>query len=116
MLIEALPEWIILNLNVYGLILIGYLVERKFVSRISLFANSIAINTFFLSRRYIFDTYPILQLYADIGLIWGLIGIFKYYEYFHNRNYSGLPKWFYNIGWLWSSIVVGILLLFLQAS
>jgi len=114
MLINILPNWILFNLSIYGMIIIGYLVERKFVSRISLFANSLALNSFFFQRRDILNIHPILPLYVDLGLIWGVIGIFKYYEYFHGHNYKPLPKWYYKIGWLYSSISVALLLLFLQ--
>lgn len=81
MLIDILPQWVILNLNIYGLILIGYLVERKFVSRPALFANAIALNSFFIDKRYLLTSYPILEFYVDLGLIWGVIAILKYAQY-----------------------------------
>jgi len=114
MLIDILPNWLLLNLSVYGMILIGYLVERRFVSRISLFANSLALGSFFVQRRDLLNVHPLLPLYVDLGLIWGLIGVYKYWEYFNSRSYKPLPKWYYDVGWLYSSITVAVLLLILQ--
>lgn len=109
-----------------ALVLIGYLVERRYVGRLALFSNAIAINLHFY---LIHTTNHFLITYGDIALIFGSIGIIWYIywrvtleEYCYEGdgqvhldtgdNYRPLPQWFYKIGFLFSSVVVGLLILF----
>jgi len=103
MILELAPEWAIANIGAASLILLGYLAEKKFVSRISIFANGIALNINYLPFSKILPFY--LGLYLDAGLLLALASVISY------ASNTTMPKWFYQLGWLYSSVAAGLLIL-----
>lgn len=103
MLVELLPEFFIVNLGIFGLIITGFLVEKHYVSRPAMFANGIALNI----HVYEFLMPPEwLLLYADVGIVVSGIAIFSY------ATETKLPEGYYNIIWYtYSSIAVGVVIL-----
>ncbi|MFC7115851.1 hypothetical protein ACFQH2_14070 [Natronoarchaeum sp. GCM10025703] len=99
MLIESLPEFLIVHLGVFGLIITGFLVEKHYVSRPAMFANGIALNV----HVYEFPMPPEwLILYADVGIAVSVIAILSY------AMEVRLPEGYYNVIWYtYSSIAVG---------
>lgn len=85
-----------------SLVIIGHLVEKVYVGRITIFANTIALNLFFHSV----NVTEILGWYLNIGLIWGVIGLLAYFAR------KRLPNWYYKVGLIYSSIPVGAILLY----
>jgi len=104
MLVESLPDFYVVNMGVFGLIITGFLVEKHYVSRPAMFANGIALNV----HVYQLPMPPELLLtYADIGIIVSAIGIFSY-----ATEYT-LPEGYYTIVWhTYSSVVVAGVILF----
>jgi hypothetical protein len=97
MLTENLPPGIAFALPQLGLIFVGALIERHYVSRVNAFTNSLALATHIASRP---DVGFWLGVYADLGLLMGLIGILAYlterslrteYYVISLLLYSGLP-------------------------
>lgn len=76
--------------------------EKEFVSRPATFVNVIALNTY-LATRGIENFW--LVVYADIGLIVGIIAIISY------GVKESLPEIFYVINWAYCSVIVGIIIL-----
>lgn len=136
------PQWFHINISSYlwltvlnstmlnlltplSLVFVGYLVERKYVGRISLFSNALAINLHFY---LIHTTNPYLITYGDCAFAFGLIAIISYvywwltieeYEDFwgnvvteNSDSYIPLPTMYYKTAYLFSSVVVGLLILF----
>lgn len=75
MLTENLPPGLVLALPQLGLILIGILIERHYVSRVTAFTNSLALVAHVAGSS---NTGFWFGIYADIGLIMGIIGILAY--------------------------------------
>ena len=100
--ISALPAIYAGYLAPFSLILISYLVEKNFVGRIAMFSNAIALNLHVCALQ---NTNPLLIWYANIGLLFGLIGIITYAL---NISLHGI---FYKISWLYASFVVGFIIL-----
>ncbi len=86
-----------------ALIIVGWLVEHNFVGRISIFTNSLAINIF---AFYLPNVPYYLAWYCDFGLIMGILGLL-----FYAAGKKKLPGIYYDLGWLYSSIVVGALVI-----
>ena len=100
--ISGIPSIYVGYVAPFALILIGFLVEKKFVGRVALFSNTLALNL----HLYV-ESNPnfLLAWYANIGLALGIIGIISYA---FNWKREGI---FYDISWLYMSIIVGILIL-----
>lgn len=85
------------GLPVLALLVVGFAVEKHYVSRVTVFTNTIALNVHFLSL----DTSPrLLVWYADVGLLLGLYGFAAYlinkktgilYNFPAYSLYSSLP-------------------------
>lgn len=90
------------HIDVFALILIGLLVEKKFVSRTSVFANSVAVNVHFYQNP-VFE--PLFIWYANIGLLIGGIAILSY------ATEESLPSEFYTLSWAYSAIAAGVVIL-----
>jgi len=97
MLTNNLPPELALALPQIGLIIVGILIERHYVSRVTAFTNSLAIVAHVASRP---DVGFWFGVYADIGLIMGVIGLLAYLtetslraEYYLASLflYSGIP-------------------------
>lgn len=85
-----------------SLILIGFLAEKHYTGRLTLFANAVALISFF----YIFTELPtLLVLYINALTIIGLFSLVSYIFQF------SLPKEFYQIVGIFSSVVSGFILM-----
>lgn len=84
------------------LILIGLIVEKRYVGRIAIFANAIALSTFF----YKIPSLPLWTIwYINILTIFGIIALISY------ATKTKLPKEFYFMAGVFSSIISGILII-----
>lgn len=83
MWINALPPFIVDQLSVFGLIIIGFLVEKQYVSRPAIFANTLAINVHVSQQSFPPNW---LVWYANIGL---LVGGFAITAYASDESLSG---------------------------
>lgn len=91
------------HLDVFGLIVLGLLVEKHYVSRPSVFANTIAVNIHFYQNPP-FEPLPIW--YANIGLVFGALAIFSY------GAEESLPGGFYKTSLLvYSSLPAALVIL-----
>lgn len=99
---SAIPSVWLERIGPLSMLLIGFLVEKKFLSRPATFANVIALNTYFAIRN-IENLW--LIFYADIGLIVGVIAIIAY------ALRESLPEIFYAINWAYCSVIVAIIIL-----
>jgi hypothetical protein len=97
---EALPPFIVENIATFGLLVVGFLVEKQYVSRPATFANALALN----SHTYQQPASPDwLIWYANIGLAIGAIAILSY------EAEESLPDSFYQFTMLlYSSIPVAL--------
>jgi len=103
MWIELLPPVLAENIATFGLLVIGFLVEKQYVSRPATFANVLALNTHVYQQAFSPDW---LIWYANIGLAAGAIAIFSY------AAEESLPGDFYKATMLfYSSIPVEIVIL-----
>ena len=98
---SAIPPVWLDKIGPLSMLLLGYLVEKKFISRTATFVNVIAINTY-LALRNIENIW--LVMYADIGLILGIIAIISY------ALKESLPEIFYTVNWAYCSAVVGFII------
>ena len=105
LLIKFLPEAWINSIPGLTLVIAGYYAERIFVGRITTFCNTLAIN---LQLMLIQNPPAPLVWYANIGLILGLIGIVAY------ATQRSLPSYYYWASWLYCSIIVGGMILFVH--
>jgi len=106
-LFANIPPEIISLIGPFVLILIGYLVEKNFVGRVATFTNSIAINLAFYGKDLskLGQLQWLLIIYLDLGLIMGVIAILAYHQ---SRS---LMRYFYQLSWLYSSLVAGFIVL-----
>lgn len=75
MLIDALVQAFGAELPIFALLVVGFAVEKHYVSRVTVFTNTIALNVHFLSL----DAVPrALVWYGDLGLLLGLYGFAAY--------------------------------------
>ncbi|MGB9760457.1 MAG: hypothetical protein ACPLZG_11565 [Thermoproteota archaeon] len=72
---KLLPPNLIQKLGPLGLLIVGYLVEKNFVGRISTFSNALAINVhvFYMNNPHWFFIF-----YANVGLLMGLVALIAY--------------------------------------
>jgi len=98
---QLLPLELIEILPAITLIIIGLIVEKKYIGRVAIFANAIALSTFFYKIQNL-PTWTIW--YINILTIFGLIAIFSY------AFKIKLPQEYYWIAGIFSSVISGILL------
>ena len=104
MLIDTVPSSIILPFPQLGLIFIGILVERHYVSRVSCFANSLALITHVGTQS---NPGFLLGTYAEIGFVLGVVGIVGY------LHEVSLPGVYYLVTLLlYSGLPVGAVIMF----
>lgn len=104
MWLEALPSFLAENIAIFGLLIIGFLVEKRYVSRPATFANVLALNAHTYLRPFPPNW---LVWYANLGLIVGAIAILSY------AAEESLSEDFYTLTLLlYSSIPVGGVILF----
>lgn len=102
MIIDNLPMWLAVYIPAFSLLIAGHVVEKHYVSRISVFTNSMALTVFVLTH----DASGVVTLYTDFGIVLGIIGLLAY------SSESSLSNPYYIIsGSLYGSIPVGTLLL-----
>lgn len=104
MWLKTLPPFLAENIAVFGLLIIGLLVEKRYVSRPATFATVLALN----AHTYLQPFPPNwLVWYANLGLIVGAIAILSY------AAEESLPQDFYTLTLLlYSSIPVGGVIIF----
>lgn len=101
LLLERFP-FLIDHLSVIGLILVGWFVEKNYVSRPAIFANSIAVNVYV--HRVAFAP-NWLTVYANLAVAFGFVAFGAYI------TDSTLDSRYYD--WaklLYSSLTVGIVI------
>lgn len=104
MLIDLLPTPLAALIPELSLLLIGYVVEKHYVSRVTCFTNVLALNVHFLT---IGESGLWLGLYADFGLLLGAWGFLHYMEQ------ESLSKDYYQVSHIgYSSLVVGAIILY----
>lgn len=104
MLIDLLPTSLAVLIPELSLLLIGYVVEKHYVSRVTCFTNVLALNVHFLT---IGESGFWLGLYADLGLALGALGFLAYLER------ESLKTWYYELSHIgYSSLVVGSIILY----
>jgi len=91
------------NLPVLALLIVGFAVEKHYVSRVTVFTNTIALNVHFLSLEAVPS---LLVWYADIGLILGLYGFAAYLLSEKTSILYNLPAYT-----LYSSLPVAVVIL-----
>jgi hypothetical protein len=102
MIVEALPPELTLILTELSLLLLGFLAEKYYVSRLTSFANAIAITIHILSQENVSFW---LGLYGDIAFLVGIIGLIAY------AAESSLHAHFYDVSFfLYSSVNVGLVI------
>jgi hypothetical protein len=75
MLIDVFSRTFGTNLPIFGLLFVGIVVEKYYVSRVTTFTNVLGLNMSFLSL----ETPPrFLVWYGDLGLMLGLYGMLAY--------------------------------------
>lgn len=97
MWVEHLPPAVIENLDVIALLLLGLLVEKRYISRPAVWANVAAINIHLYEYPFVAEW---LQWYANIGLIVAVLALFTY------EFDKSLPGWYYTLAMVYSSIPV----------
>ncbi|MFC3477653.1 hypothetical protein [Halobacterium litoreum] len=104
MLIDLLPTSLAALIPELSLLLIGYVVEKHYVSRVTCFTNVLALNVHFLT---VGESGLWLGLYADLGLLLGAWGFLHYMEQ------ESLSRDYYQVSHiLYSSLVVGAIILY----
>jgi hypothetical protein len=84
-----------------ALVAIGIIIETKYVGRISMFTNALALFIFYHGKEMSTGLGWIVNIVIILGIMGGISRFF---------NFS-LPQQFYKIGWVASSVVTAILLL-----
>jgi len=114
--LDLFPSYAVKYLAPASLLIAGYLSEKHYVGRATVFTNTIALNVFIyyflqdnsllLSTVYLATS--IILLYANFGFILGFVALVSY------KRGKGETKLFKSIVWAYSSVVVGILIVFLS--
>lgn len=100
------PDWIIGYANAFALLIVGYLAETEYVSRIALFTNGVAltVHTIVNLNGGFFGSGIIgifVSLYALVGFTAGTVGIVAYW------GEESLPDIYYELNYfLYSSKTV----------
>jgi len=103
MIVENLPSGLLYAVPQLGLILIGIMVEKHYVSRVTCFTNSLAL---YVHVGSLANPGFWLGTYADLGLVLGLIGIVAY------LNQTSLHTYYYIVALLmYSGLPAGIVIL-----
>jgi hypothetical protein len=103
MLIDVLIRAFGPGLPVLALLLIGFAVEKHYVSRVTVFSNTIALNVHFLSLS---EAPQLLVWYGDLGILLGLYGFAAYFLNAKTSILYNLPAYT-----LYSSLPVALVIL-----
>ena len=99
---QFLPKGLVLALPAITLIIVGLIVEKNYVGRISLLTNAVALSTFF---AFIENLHWGVILYINILTIFGIVALFTY------AFKIKLSRHFYFLAGAFSSAISGMLLL-----
>ncbi|MGQ9566171.1 MAG: hypothetical protein ACUVT5_06470, partial [Candidatus Bathyarchaeales archaeon] len=99
---QMILSFLIENLGIIALFIVGLVSEKHYVSRLATFSNSIALDIFFIRENFI-PWYVFLYLTA--GTILGVIGLLAYIDD------ASLPNKYYDVCFLYSSIVTAVILI-----
>jgi len=103
MFIHALIQLFGPKLSVFALLLVGFAVEKHYVSRVIVFTNTIALNIHLLSL----EQRPWLLIsYANLGLVFGICGFVAYAINWKTSILYNLPAYS-----LYSSLPVAVVIL-----
>lgn len=103
MWIDLLPTVIQQNIAIISLLIVGFFVEKHYISRLSVFSNAIALN---LYADQLPQPGTILSIYVDIGVTLGGIGLLAYLL---NEELGG---YYYDTTYFaYSSLAVGLVML-----
>ena len=86
----------------FVLVIVGLVVEKKYTGRVSMFTNAVALYIFYHS----INMSSALGIIVNIAIVFGLVGGFA--RLFNIHLFTA----FYKLGWVASSVVTGILLLY----
>lgn len=103
MLIDALARTFGHSLPVLALLIVGFTVEKHYVSRVTVFTNTVALNVHLLG---VGEAPQFLVWYGDIGLIFGLYGFSAYLLNAKTSILYNLPAYT-----LYSSLPVALVIL-----
>lgn len=103
MLIDFLARVFGHNLTVAALLVVGFTVEKHYVSRVTVFTNTIALNVYLLSLS---QAPHLLVWYGDIGTVLGIYGITAYLLNAKTSILYNLPAYS-----LYSSIPVALVMI-----
>lgn len=106
-LILFLPERLWYLIGPFSLIAVGHIVEKHFVGRITMFTNAVALNVFIISIMNVIPLPNLLILYANIGLVLGIIGLFTY------ERAQSMPALYYTVTMMYNSAIIGLIMLFM---
>ncbi|MGV8171660.1 MAG: hypothetical protein ACP5OA_03120 [Candidatus Woesearchaeota archaeon] len=84
-----------------SLMIIGIVIETRYIGRISMFTNALALFIFYHGKEMSSGLGIIVNIVIVLGLIGGISRFFRF----------SLPQQYYTIGWIGSSAVTAILLL-----
>ncbi len=99
--LSFLTPQLLYKLGPLSMIVVGFLVEKEFISRPTLFANTIALNVYL---ALVGTNLWYLAWYSNIGLILGVIAIISY------AQKESLSSMFYGIGYIYNSAIVGLII------
>jgi hypothetical protein len=106
MILEHLPPAAIRALPELSLLAIGIVVERHYVSRITVFTNSLALATHTSSLP---DPSALFTAYVEVGIVLGLYGFSQYIR----EESIGRP-YYLTAYYLYSSLTVGFVIFLSQ--
>lgn len=101
--VSSIPSNLISSIAPIALIVAGFLIEKHYVARPSIFLNAVALN---IKLYYINSPYWALALYANAGIVIGAVAL---------ASYSGkrrLPSSYYTLSYSYNSVLVGVIVLF----
>lgn len=105
------PDWVIGYANAFALLIVGYLAETEYVSRIALFTNGVALTVHaivnldggFFGSGIIG---ALVSLYTLVGFCAGTVGVVAYWEQ------ESLPQIYYDLNYFaYRSVTVATFIL-----
>ncbi len=105
------PDWFIGYANAFALLIVGYLAETEYVSRIALFTNGVALTVHVVVNLDggLFGSGVLgilVSLYALIGFTTGTVGIIAYW------GQDSLPQLYYELNYFaYRSVTVAVVII-----
>lgn len=108
LLLSFLPEGLVKFIPSIVIIIVGLIVEKRYIGRITVFSNVFALYYVLFWIEGLSSLWTIIiAIYANLGLFIAVYALLQY------SNKKSCPKWFYSLLLLYSSAVVGIIMLIL---